>query len=730
MRVQLGWALVVGAALSGCLAADSETAATAFTVDPPPAFVRVSPVTITGTKAKAHGVWLNDRPTVPVSQSEIWSLSLALDRGEQLYRFKLQEGDTARASGDVVDVEIALDLTAPRLAKRVPTPNATGVGIDTQVTATFTESLDCTTVSAANFVLFAAGSPVAATVTCTNVDFGSTLTLTPSAPLSSLTAHVATLFPEVADRAGNLLAAAESWQFETIDMTPPDPPTFDDPPPPATATVNARLPVGGAKDAYAAVEYQWTAGSTLQTPWTELAGHTGDTWWSHTFALALGGNLVELRAVDLVGNPSAVVSFTVVRDPYEVTVEAPTLDPVTTPSKVRYQVLTGSKPVGTSVWNGAVELVAPDAAGTWSALARLAPGANDFALVAKDAADNASVAAATQTIVFDNSWGAVSGGSLTIALTLKDLWEYIGDEFNATTSGNDIDHFGIDIWVEGPFSFSGDAPSYTFEDCRFEGVARKHTRYVTTIARTAIGQCITAQGADKCYGLWGYDDYRNPNYLAALIESGKWASTVFPIPPGTVRRDPNDGRMWRAGQAPGCDNHLWFFNGLSSCLPRMMTPWVVDGETGATVSAVAAQASQLGSFTALKSYTWDLRDHEHNLIEKGPYLIAVVITVDRSVSRAWAGDQETCWSNSAHDAVGSHRAEKMVMLDGATGFDEVWPEKGLAEQVSVCQEPNSGNFVTCSCSQSDPFPCPQSPNGAQGSSVRFLQDGVHVRYDP
>ena len=92
--------------------------------------------------------------------------------------------------------------------------------LNAAVVATFTRALDCTTLSAASFLLACGAGPVAGTVSCA----GSTATFTPAGALAPGTSHAATLTPAVKDSSGAALAGMFSWGFTTgaaPDATPP-----------------------------------------------------------------------------------------------------------------------------------------------------------------------------------------------------------------------------------------------------------------------------------------------------------------------------------------------------------------------------------------------------------------------------------------------------------------------------------------------------------------------------
>ncbi|GAB4241590.1 MAG: hypothetical protein OHK0028_20130 [Deltaproteobacteria bacterium] len=87
------------------------------------------------------------------------------------------------------------------------------------MTATFSEPLDPSTVTAANFTLKdAANVPVAGSVTYA----GSTATFAPSAALAAGTRYTATVTTGVKDAAGNALAQPYAWSFTVAAQTAGD----------------------------------------------------------------------------------------------------------------------------------------------------------------------------------------------------------------------------------------------------------------------------------------------------------------------------------------------------------------------------------------------------------------------------------------------------------------------------------------------------------------------------
>lgn len=109
----------------------------------------------------------------------------------------------------------APDTTAPTVSSTVPLATATGVPVNTQVTAIFSEPMDPLSVTTASVSLACpAGTPISGTV-----DYGVTgnvMTFTPiPGSLPANTTCTATIGTGAKDVAGNALASALSWTFST-----------------------------------------------------------------------------------------------------------------------------------------------------------------------------------------------------------------------------------------------------------------------------------------------------------------------------------------------------------------------------------------------------------------------------------------------------------------------------------------------------------------------------------
>lgn len=106
----------------------------------------------------------------------------------------------------------APDTTAPTVISTYPVDMATGVAINTNITATFSEAMNPATITSTTFTVTAPGpTPVSGAVTYG----GSTTTFTPASALAPNTVYVATITTGVRDMAGNAMAVNKTWSFTT-----------------------------------------------------------------------------------------------------------------------------------------------------------------------------------------------------------------------------------------------------------------------------------------------------------------------------------------------------------------------------------------------------------------------------------------------------------------------------------------------------------------------------------
>ncbi|MET3176823.1 UNVERIFIED_ORG: hypothetical protein ABIB52_004701 [Arthrobacter sp. UYCu721] len=108
------------------------------------------------------------------------------------------------------------DTTAPTVTAVSPDDKATGVAVNTNVTGTFSEAMNASTVTSDTFTLTAGTTTVPAAVTYNSTD--KLATLNPSADLTVGTTYTATIkggSSGVKDVAGNALASDKTWTFTT-----------------------------------------------------------------------------------------------------------------------------------------------------------------------------------------------------------------------------------------------------------------------------------------------------------------------------------------------------------------------------------------------------------------------------------------------------------------------------------------------------------------------------------
>jgi hypothetical protein len=117
---------------------------------------------------------------------------------------------------DVVFAPAAADQTPPTVSAVTPDRGATGVSTTANVTATFSEAMNASSINGSTMTVSGPGGPLAGTV---HYDAEAQMAVfDPANPLPATTALTVTLAGGtggVADKAGNPLAGNQSWQFTT-----------------------------------------------------------------------------------------------------------------------------------------------------------------------------------------------------------------------------------------------------------------------------------------------------------------------------------------------------------------------------------------------------------------------------------------------------------------------------------------------------------------------------------
>jgi hypothetical protein len=105
----------------------------------------------------------------------------------------------------------APDTAPPTVSSTNPANGATGVGINTAISVTFSEAMNASTVTTTTFTVTAGSTVVPGSVGYS----GTTATFTPTGNLAYSTPYTATVTTGAQDLAGNALASNHVWNFTT-----------------------------------------------------------------------------------------------------------------------------------------------------------------------------------------------------------------------------------------------------------------------------------------------------------------------------------------------------------------------------------------------------------------------------------------------------------------------------------------------------------------------------------
>ena len=169
-------------------------------------------------------------------------------------------------------------------------------------------------------------------------------------------------------------------------------------------TYESELQIGGQRDPLSAVWVQLEKSTDAQM----LMDASDSSAWTGTLPLDLGTNNFVVFATEGLSFSLRAGPFTVVRLPRVVTVGAPTLDPVTTPTNRTPQRLSGTKPADTSLWlvkdsapSNEIQIIAQGADTTWSHDLALVEGTNGFSVYCRQTGIIDHSAAVSASIVLD-----------------------------------------------------------------------------------------------------------------------------------------------------------------------------------------------------------------------------------------------------------------------------------------------------------------------------------------
>lgn len=124
--------------------------------------------------------------------------------------FAFGGGDSGQAYRRPAEAAVVVaDTTAPTVIYTSPEGGATGVAIERDVNATFSEPMDRATLNTSTFTVRQGTKPVTGKVTFAD----KTATFTPTSKISNDTLYTATITTGAKDQAGNALASNYVWSF-------------------------------------------------------------------------------------------------------------------------------------------------------------------------------------------------------------------------------------------------------------------------------------------------------------------------------------------------------------------------------------------------------------------------------------------------------------------------------------------------------------------------------------
>jgi hypothetical protein len=199
-------------------------------------------------------------------------------------------------------------VTPPTVTSTDPVNAATGVGLNKQITATFSTGMDASTITASTFILMQGTTSVSGVVSYS----GTTATYAPASNFLPNTLYTATITTGAKDIAGNALANNYVWSFTTAAVVTPPTVTSTDP-------VNAATSVALNKQIAATFSKTMDASTitastfTLKQGATSVSGVVSYSGTTATFAPAsnflqntLYTATITTGAKDVAGNALAI----------------------------------------------------------------------------------------------------------------------------------------------------------------------------------------------------------------------------------------------------------------------------------------------------------------------------------------------------------------------------------------------------------------------------------------
>src|SRR5439155_599910 len=158
----------------------------------------------------ANSLSLNNYFTGNADEIRVWNRAITASEVTDGY-----VNGNFNTNGQVVYVFGPPDRTPPSVSSTMPANGATGVAINSPITATFSEAVQSSTINTNTFTLKDSSNNAIAGTVSLSPD-GKTATFTPSSNLALPATYTATISTGVKDLAGNAMAANYVWTFTTI----------------------------------------------------------------------------------------------------------------------------------------------------------------------------------------------------------------------------------------------------------------------------------------------------------------------------------------------------------------------------------------------------------------------------------------------------------------------------------------------------------------------------------
>ncbi len=217
---------------TGSLASDTTAPVGGITINNDASYTTTRDVTLNLSATDNIGVAgysLSTSTAVPSATSTSWVSVTPAASFTRDVSYTLGSGDGSKvvyvfykdAAGNISNAHrdsIILDTIPPSVISTIPSGRATGVAVDTSISAIFSEAMDVSTIGTSTFFL---SDGVTGTIT-TRTGTVTVATCLPSRELAYNTTYTTTVTTGTKDKAGNALPANVTWSFTTAGtMTTP-----------------------------------------------------------------------------------------------------------------------------------------------------------------------------------------------------------------------------------------------------------------------------------------------------------------------------------------------------------------------------------------------------------------------------------------------------------------------------------------------------------------------------